>query len=272
MAGDVVDMAGGRETDRLRLALRKAEERIEDLEYDLAEARGEHAREKIVSVNQVWFVPLSPTQAAIINELCAISPRTLTSQGLIERLYESGKEPVGNVMGVLICRLRALLEPIRIEVVTDRGRGWRVTLETAKRWRGWCEAHARGEPAPADFVIDPDRMRSRTGHSARQQKFLDDVAAAGKLLKAGKWIDDVARRLNCKPAMIRAIASALPPQDIDPPALPGRSRDEVIDEAVRLTLAESPVTLPDTARRAAGHAVDLMSEEVMAMIAGGEGE
>ena len=269
MAGDVVDMPGSRETDRLRLALRKAEERIEELKYELAEARGEHALAQTGAVNQVWFVPLTPTQARMLELLCDASPRIVSQQVFIDRLYESGREPQAHNLSVQLSRLRALIALIGLEILTERGRGWRMSPAGVARWRRWCRSRAAGEPPSSDFRIDPARAKGVTGHPARQQRFFDDVTAASRLIDRGVPAGEIAERIGRPVAFVAAIGRD-GGAEASCPAPTGRSRDEVVEEAVRRTLAETPVTLPDTARRAAGHAVDLMSEEVMAMIADGE--
>lgn len=267
MAGDLIDLQGRSETDRLRLALRKAEERIEELEYELAEARGDASSLCAKRPNRVWFLGLTPLEARLMEALCDASPRTVLGENLLAVLYPVERHPGPTMIRVLISKLRAKLGPVGLTVDTVRGQGYGVNRRAADRWRRWCDLTAQGAQPPRDFRIDPSALQAQAGR-ANYARFCADVRAAASLIDRGMPAEAIADQLGRCVDFVGAIGRD---GSADAPcgAPAGRSRDEVVEEAVRLTLAETPVTLPETARRAAGHAVDLMSEEVMAMIAGG---
>lgn len=275
MSGDLIDLNANRETDRLRIALRRANERIEELEYDLKEARGENALAEAKAPLRVWFLKLTLKQAQLMDILCRAAPRTLSQSALLTALYPVEDQPAAKVLSVFLCKLRAKLAPVGLEISTDRGRGYFVSSTMAETWRRWCDATAAGEAPSDDFQIDPTALRAIRAEPAHQ-RFCDDVRTAMRAIKVGDRIDSIAGKIGRPASFVAAVdrgiaslegrAPAAAP-DATPLQPAGRDHEALVREASRRAMAELKVTSPQTIRRTAEITVDLMSEEILALAA-----
>lgn len=274
MSGDIVNFRPQTEVEQLRHKLIAANERIQELEFEVAERNGQTALEQAVDHNQVWFIHLSAKEAMCMSLLCRAAPRVLTRSALLEALYVVEEQPAEKTIDVFICHLRAKLAPIGIDVETEWGRGYRISTTTARTWDRWCALAASGKGPPADFRIDPARTEVRRSLGDHWRRFCSDVDTVHGGVEAEESLKALAVELGRPLGFVEAVARGISGMvDGDPPSLvtelkpEGRTREQVIEAAVSQTIAELGVTLPHTARRAAEIAVDLMTAEVMSIAA-----
>lgn len=119
---------------RLRDALALAEERIAQLERELAGT-------------DVWCAPrdwnLTPSEATVLGVL--VHRRLATPGAILAAVYRdmARDEPDEKIVDVFICKIRQKLRRAGIAIETVRGMGWRLPPETRARLREGDRAEAR---------------------------------------------------------------------------------------------------------------------------------
>ena len=275
MSGDIVNFRPQTEVEQLRRKLIAANERIENLEYEAAERSAAMALAQTVEHNQVWFIRLTPKEAMCMSLLCKAAPRVLTKRAMMQGLYSAEDEPAEKIVDVFVCKLRAKLAAIGLDVATEWGRGYRIAPADARSWERWCALTASGQVPPPDFKIIPARTEYRTSLGRHWADFSRDVDMVHGAIETGEPVSKVLHETGRPPAFVKAVERGLAlgqtedgdDADITELKPEGRSREQVIEAAVSQTIAELGVTLPHTARRAAEIAVDLMTAEVMSIAA-----
>jgi|GEM_PF-2727853 len=125
-------------------------ERIEDLEYELADARGETVEGDLYP--SPWGTRFTPGMRKVINILASAAPKRLMWWDIQSRLY-GDEERVSKIADNYICRARPLLGLLGLRIETDWGVGRYMTREDAEKWRRWCRMTHQGEPPAADYPL-----------------------------------------------------------------------------------------------------------------------
>ena len=125
------------------------EARVEELEFYLAEIQGK-------TVRPPWGLKLTPMEMALANSLALASPRIMSRSALLMVLYPTAEQPLEKIIDVWVCRVRKMMAPIGLGVITHDGLGYSMSRADGIQWRSWVSARSAGETKPADYPeFDP---------------------------------------------------------------------------------------------------------------------
>lgn len=192
--------------EALRRENQRLSDRIEELEYDLQRARG------LSEPGEVWREPpellLTKKEARVLRLLAERAPTIVTKQSALDYLYESMDEAQIKIVDVFICKIRAKIKGLPVEIETIWGQGYVMSREHGERWMRWCRSVGAGSPPGEDFVFAGEDDEAGFVEMNRPLMPLEMMTIT-KRLRRGDSPEQIAERLCLQVAIVERVRGNL---------------------------------------------------------------
>jgi len=126
-------------------------ERIEELEFELKEARGGEGGDASM-FQRPWGIVLPQQPVRIVHILAARAPKFLTDEAIVYALHgESEVHP--KLIHVQVSHARRFLKKLGLRIDRVWGNGYYMGARDAALWRFWAAGTARGDEPPVDYPL-----------------------------------------------------------------------------------------------------------------------
>lgn len=129
------------------------QQRIEDLEFELREARGLDADG--LTPDAPWGIKMTPKARQLVTILARANGRVLSYAAICAAIYPLNYEPrdPGNNISAFLHGARRSLGQIGLRVDTRWGRGLSMPAADGVAWLRWCQAVEANKPPLAEYPL-----------------------------------------------------------------------------------------------------------------------
>ena len=129
------------------------QQRIEDLEFELREARGLDCEGAVPPAP--WGLHMTIKERQLVTIIARTAGKTRPYRALCSAMYPINSEPndPANNLHVFLSKVRPKLATIGLRIETWRGQGLRMSEEHAARWLAWSSGVEAGSRVPANYPL-----------------------------------------------------------------------------------------------------------------------